>query len=270
MLGALLLSDKPGQPPVWSGIAMNVSEAAEIDPTGAAGPTALQVTGGLFSALQYVLAHPEAGDCFPEDVPTEFVYSRAFPWAGAPAVFAAPQALDVAGFFDPASPRALEAILHGEPAAGRTRVGASPLHGSGTFAVEALPAASALLQLSVDGGSAPALGAAPFNHAPSGAANAYVDRNRAIRTLAPVAAGAEITLDYNLLYGAAEGGVKFVASAATPDGEAPVSNWAAVPQPQLEALLKAAPIEAWLEAEIMANTKLTTVSSGAPIAAAKA
>ena len=260
-----MLSDKAGQAPVWSGIAMNVEDAREIDPTGAAGPTALQVTGGLFSALQYVIAHPESGDCFPEDVPTEFVYSRAFPWSGAPAVFEAPQALAVAGFFDPSAPAAaLAALQHGEPAPGRTTVAPSPLHGNGTFAAAPLPAASCVAQLSVEARFP--LADAPFNHAPTGAANAYVDRNRAVRTLAPVAAGAEITLDYNLLFGAADAAVKFTASAATPGGAAPVTNWAAVPEPALAQLLRTAPIEAWLEAEIMAATKLTTVSTGPVVA----
>ena len=82
-----------------------------------------------------------------------------------------------------------------------------------------------------------------------------------------MAAGAEITLDYNLLFGAADAAVKFTASAATPGGAAPVTNWAAVPEPALAHLLRTAPIEAWLEAEIMAATKLTTVSTGPVVVA---
>jgi hypothetical protein len=38
------------------------------------------VTGGVWSGLQYAIAHPDAGDCFPEDLPSDFVVKAAFPW----------------------------------------------------------------------------------------------------------------------------------------------------------------------------------------------
>ena len=41
--------------------------------------------------------------------------------------------------------------------------------------------------------------AAGFSHADTGAANCYLDRNRAVRTLAPVAKGAALTVDFRLL-----------------------------------------------------------------------
>lgn len=113
MLGALLFSDKPGQAPFWCGIAMNVADAKELDPAGDVGPTPFQVTGGLWSALQYVLQHPNGGDCFPEDVPTPFVMGHAFPWAGQLIAREAPEALEVPALFDPGAPEAMTRIYSG-------------------------------------------------------------------------------------------------------------------------------------------------------------
>ena len=202
LLGALLFSDKPGTPPFWCGIKMDVADALAIDPTGAVGPTPFQVTGGCWAALQFILQHPNEGDCFPEDVPTPFVMERAFPWAGKLEARPAPEALLVPGAFDPLDKAVcLAQIVAGEPQAERVRVGAaSGIHGSGVLAAQALPASCAVAQLAFEPYSildVVTKGALCFNH--SCAPNAYVDRNRAVRTSAPVAAGAEVTIDYSLL-----------------------------------------------------------------------
>lgn len=201
-LGALLYSDKPGKAPFWCGIKMDVADARKIDPTGSVGPTPFQVTGGVWAALQFILAHPGAGDCFPEDLPTQFVIERAFPWAGHLEAREAPEALLVPGAFDPEDKAlCLKQILAGEPKAERIVVGAaSGISGAGVKAAEALPRSCAVAQLAFEPYpifEVATKGAICFNH--SCAANAYVDRNRAVRTLREVAAGEEITLDYSLL-----------------------------------------------------------------------
>jgi hypothetical protein len=202
-LGALLFSSKPGVAPFWCGISLSVKESLSTDPTGACGPTPLQVTGGVWAALQFILQFPDAGDCFPEEVPTPFVVANAFPWAGTLVARPAPEALQVPGLFDPgASDEALNRIMHGEPKAEFTEAKASAIHGTGLFAAQPLPLNTAVAQLSYTGSpleallaAAPAAGGA--NH--SASANAYVDRNRAVRTTVPLAQGEEITVNYALL-----------------------------------------------------------------------
>ena len=204
LLGALLFSDKAGIAPFWCGIKMDVADALAIDPTGAVGPTPFQVTGGLWSALQFILAHPNEGDCFPEDVPTPFVMERAFPWAGVLVARPAPEALLVPGLFDPMDKDAcLAQIRSGEPSeAFSAPLAASAIHGAGVAAAQALPLSCAVAQLAFEPFSVLEVvlagkGRLGFNHSCS--PNAYVDRNRAVRTSCAVAAGAEITLDYSLL-----------------------------------------------------------------------
>jgi hypothetical protein len=207
-LGALLYSDIPGKAPFWCGISLSVRESLLTDPTGSAGPTPLQVTGGVWAALQFILECPNAGDCFPEEVPTPFVVKAAFPWAGTLVAREAPEALLVPGLFDPgAASESLNRILHGEPRADFTRVAPSAAHGAGLFAARPLPLSTAVAQLPYEVSGAWAsplaalLAAAPaaggVNHA--AAPNAYVDRNRAVRTLRAVAEGEEITVSYSLL-----------------------------------------------------------------------
>jgi len=207
-LGCLLFSSKPGVAPFWCGISLNVRESLATDATGSCGPTPLQVTGGVWAALQFILQEPNSGDCFPEEVPTPFVVANAFPWAGTLVARPAPEALLVPGLFDPgAAAESLNRITHGEPSAAFTRAGPSAIHGTGLFAARPLPLSTAVAQLpyEVAGAwasplaallaSAPAAGG--VNHAAS--ANAYVDRNRAVRTLRAVAEGEEITVSYALL-----------------------------------------------------------------------
>jgi hypothetical protein len=214
MLGALLFSDKPGQAPFWCGIQMDVAQALAIDGAGDVGPTPFQVCGGVWSALQYILEFPSAGDCFPEDVPSPFVMTRAFPWAGTLVARPAPEALEVPGLFDPGRADSLADILAGEAAPGRIEVRASPIGGNGTFAAADLALSTNLAQLafepfSILEGVTAGIGG-PYNHSCS--PNAYVDRNRAVRTSRAVKAGEEITLDYSLLSVAGAAG----GEAATP------------------------------------------------------
>lgn len=203
-LGCLLYSSKPGVAPFWCGISLNVHESLATDPSGSVGPTPLQVTGGVWAALQFILQSPDSGDCFPEEVPTPFVVANAFPWAGTLVARPAPEALAVVGLFDPgAAAESLNRILHGEPKPEFTKAGASAIHGEGLFAARPLPLSTAVAQLAFEGGSplavllATAAAAGGANH--SANANAYVDRNRAVRTLRAVAEGEEITVNYSLL-----------------------------------------------------------------------
>jgi homospermidine synthase len=80
---------------------MDVAYAASLDPSQRNGPTPLQVTGGVWVSLQYILKFPNSGDCFPEDVPSDFVMENAFPYAGTLITKPCPEALKVTGFFDP-------------------------------------------------------------------------------------------------------------------------------------------------------------------------
>lgn len=161
------------------------------------GPTPFQVVGGVWAALQYILEHPNAGDNFPEGLPTPFVVKRAFPWAGELIARPAPEALKVAGLFNPGNvDAAWERISHGEPVTSRVTKDAAT---GGMAAAAALPVACALTQLSFTEDVLAQVKALGFAHAESGAANAYVDRNKAVRTSTAVAAGAPVTLDHRLL-----------------------------------------------------------------------
>ena len=159
----------------------------------------------MWAAFQFIVQQPNSGDCFPEDVPTPFVVAHAFPWAGELIARSVPEALEVPALFDPGNMEAsLSLCLHGEPKPEFTTTGPSPIHGSGLFAAIALPLSTAVAQLTFDGTALAVLIAAPaaaggVNHASGAAASAYVDRNRAVRTLRALAAGEEITVDYSLL-----------------------------------------------------------------------
>lgn len=203
-LGCLLFSSNPATPPFWCGISLNVGESLTIDPEGNVGPTPLQVTGGVWAALQFILQCPDSGDCFPEEVPTPFVVANAFPWAGTLVARPAPEASAVVGLFNPGKlDESLNRIMHGEPKAEFTTVQPSAIHGSGLFAASPLPINTAIAQLPFEGGSplAVLLAATPaaggVNH--SATPNAYVDRNRAVRTFVPLAQGEEVTINYSLL-----------------------------------------------------------------------
>jgi len=82
MLGVVLLSSLPGRDPMWCGVNMKVSDAALQDPSLETGPTTLEVMGGIWAGLKYIVTHPDAGDHFSEDLPTDFVLGHAFPFAG--------------------------------------------------------------------------------------------------------------------------------------------------------------------------------------------
>lgn len=198
LLGALLFSNKPNTPPFWCGIHMDVADANVIDSLGDVGPTPFQVTGGLWSALCYIMEHPDAGDCFPEMVPTPFVVSHAFPWAGTLIARSAPEALLVPGLFDPSSPDSLNQILNGEPAEGRIAVQeGSKIHGKGVFALIDLPLSCNVQQLAYEPfGILDVISATAYNH--SDTPNAYIDRNRAVRTSRAITKGEEITINYSL------------------------------------------------------------------------
>jgi homospermidine synthase len=92
-LGALIMSDKADTPPHWCGIYMSVAQAALVDPTQNSGPTPLQVAAGVWTALRYILANPDIGDCFSEDLPSDFVFDTCMPWAGELHVRPAPDAV---------------------------------------------------------------------------------------------------------------------------------------------------------------------------------
>jgi hypothetical protein len=208
---------------------MDVGDAAAIDPTGAVGPTAFQVTGGIWAALQYICQHPAAGDLFSEDLPSDFVLSWVFPWSGRLIARAAPEAKAVVGFFDPAAPDALAKLKAAQvdTTGARLSVKASPIHGEGTFAnVDLLPG-TAIVQLSFEGDVIPA--DLRINH--SCAANAYIDRNRLVRTLSAVPAGGEITLDYGMTRVAADTTVQIAECKCGAAGgcRRTVTNWTCAP-----------------------------------------
>lgn len=198
-IGVVLLSSKAGQVPFWCGNLMTVADAAEFDSTRKNGPTPMQVVGGVWAAIQFILKNPDAGDCYPEDVPTEFVMEHAFPYAGRLIARPCPEALQVRGFFDPAAEDVMDRILANQLDTSRTKKGKSRIHGSGIFAFKPLLAGTVVAQLPI---SQPVLTSRQFktsnhfNH--SCAPNAYVDRNHAVRTLSAVRKGEEITIDYAL------------------------------------------------------------------------
>merc|ERR1719183_192381 len=117
---------------------MTVADAAEFDSTRKNGPTPMQVVGGVWAAIQFILKNPDAGDCYPEDVPTEFVMEHAFPYAGRLIARPCPEALQVRGFFDPAAEDVMDRILANQLDTSRTKKGKSRIHGSGIFAFKPL------------------------------------------------------------------------------------------------------------------------------------
>jgi len=198
MLGCLLFPEDETKAPFWCGITQTVSGSAAIDPTGGVGPTPFQVVGGVWSALQYVLRFPDAGDNFPEGLPTPFIMANAFPWAGELVARPAPEARAVTNLFNPGKvDKCAAEIAVGEPAPGRAVPAPGSAGGASVAGVD-LPATAALVQLTYD---APVLAAAAaaFAHAPAPEANCFVDRNRAVRTLRSVPAGGALTLDHRLL-----------------------------------------------------------------------
>lgn len=207
-IGVILLSNKPDREPFWCGLTMSVDDAFQMDSSGVNGPTPMQVMGGVWTALQFIIQHPQAGECFPEEIPTDFVIEKAFPWSGQLLARPCPEALRVPGFFDPAAPDALERIRAGAVDATRIEIRSSSIHGNGSFATKTMLPGTVIVQLPLAG---PVVRSAGFclNH--SCCPNSYVDRNRAVRTLKAVAVDEEITIDYALT---AEQGCKVSTSAA--------------------------------------------------------
>ena len=127
--------------------------------------------------------------------PTPFVVEHAFPYAGTLIARPAPEALKVTSLFNPGNvEECWTKISTGEPDSTRVTKGEA-----GLVAAGALTPATALVQLSYETDVSASVPAAGFTHADTGAANCYVDRNRAVRTLAAVPAGAPLTLDFRLL-----------------------------------------------------------------------
>lgn len=251
-IGVILLSSKHGREPFWCGLSMNVGDAAEMDSTGGSGPTALQVMAGVWTSLQYIISHPQRGDCFPEDLPTDFVISTAFPWAGRLLARPCPEALTLPGFFDPAASDAFARLKAGAMEAGRVEVRTSSIHGSGSFATKALLPGTVVAQLALSGPIASE--AAGFNHCCC--PNAYVDRNHAIRTMADVAQGEEVTIDYAMT--AARGSQDLASASITTCNcgaascRKSVSDWAALPAGGLLRYMKTLPIMREVEEDIHA------------------
>ena len=152
----------------------------------------------MWAAFQFILQHPAAGDCFPEDVPTPFVVQYAFPWAGELIARPAPEALEVPGLFDPGNAvTSLSLALHGEP---KPEFTVTAPGGKGLSAAIDLPLSTAVLQLKYEGTPLAALvNNGAVAHAGPADASAYVDRNRCVRTLRALAAGEAVTVDFSLL-----------------------------------------------------------------------
>eukprot|EP00667_Euglena_gracilis_P005281 EG_transcript_5317 len=240
MLGVVLLSKNREQLPMWCGVCMRVSDAAVLDPTGECGPTSLQVAAGVWTGLQYIQHRPAAGDCFPEDVPTDFVLRHAFPWTGELLVRPCPEALAVPGFFDPSLEDAGKRVLGGVCAA--DRIVAAPVGvGKGVRAAHALLPGAILQRL--------APGALPFRHSCS--PNAYMDRNSFVRTLRRIGTGEEVTLDYALLpqHLGSDSEPTPPCCCMAPTCRRVVSGWTGLPAAERLRLLSTLPLPVELELE---------------------
>jgi homospermidine synthase len=78
-VGALLLfNNNRGW---WAGSIMDEFDAAKLF-NHKYGPTILQVTGGVFSAFEWMCQNPNAGNKWPEDLDTEYVIDKASPYLG--------------------------------------------------------------------------------------------------------------------------------------------------------------------------------------------
>jgi len=238
---------QPARDPFYCGIIMDVADAAAIDPTGSVGPTAFQVTGGIWAALQYICEHPAAGDLFSEDLPSDFVLSWVFPWSGRLIARSAPEAKEVVGLFDPAAPDALAKLKAAQVDAARVSVKASPIHGEGTFANADLIPSTAIVQLSFEGDVIPA--DLRINH--SCQANAFIDRNRLVRTLTDVPAGTEITLDYGMSAVAADTTVKVAGcKCGAVRCRGTVTNWTTLPASDLRVYVAGVPASEVIQTDI--------------------
>jgi hypothetical protein len=93
----------------------------------------------------------------------------------------------------------------------------------------------------------------PFNH--SCTPNAYLDRNRAIRTLRAIPAGEEITIDYAMTATRAAAGpataiAKCLCKSAGCRGS--VTNWLALPAAAIATYLESAPFDREVEEDVYA------------------
>jgi homospermidine synthase len=64
----------------WTGSLLDIHEARRLAPGQNA--TTLQVAAGVLGAVAWVLDHPDAGVCLPDDLPHEDVLARAVPYLG--------------------------------------------------------------------------------------------------------------------------------------------------------------------------------------------
>ncbi|GMH54663.1 hypothetical protein TL16_g01719 [Triparma laevis f. inornata] len=213
-LGVILLSET--WDPFFCGVTLTVDDAALQDPSKKCGPTPLQVCGGVWSCLRFIVDQPLAGDCFPEDVPTPFVMAHALPGAGTLTCCPCPEALAVPAFFDPSAPDAGDVILAATLAPGNGVGGDALAHDdalaetSGVGVVTPIALARLERMAPIEGAKKGVAATEtivrtagfPFNH--SCAPNCYLDRNRAVKTMGPMAAGAELTVDYALTASAAK------------------------------------------------------------------
>lgn len=76
--GALIMGHKYNS--WWTGSILNIKEARKLIPGQNA--TTIQVAIGVVSAIIWMLDNPEAGICFPEDLPYEYVLNIAKPYLG--------------------------------------------------------------------------------------------------------------------------------------------------------------------------------------------
>lgn len=205
--------------------------------------------GGIWAGLKYIVTHPDAGDHFSEDLPTDFVLAHAFPWAGRLLTRPCPEVLQIPGFFDPSAPNVMERVRSGTIDPKRIDQRSSAVHGTGTFAsVDMLPG-TAVQQLPLRG-PVRLSRKAPYNH--SCAANAYVDRNRMIRTIHEVPAGEEVTLDYALLGPRDRAGVPPIVDCrcGAPDCRQVIGDWSLIPSQLLLRIITTLPILTEVEEDI--------------------
>lgn len=196
-LGALLKSNKPGVAPFWCGASLNVGGALALDKDGTAGPTSLQVIGGLWSAITFVLQNKNAGECQSEDLPTSHVIKTCFPLCGQLVCRSAPESAGLVNVFDPAGVDQMNILECGMPDAKRVEVKESQIHGKGTFAAVAMNISTLASCLPTEPAMDSQIGESQINHSCN--PNAYVDRHWNVRTSKAVEVGEEITIDYSTL-----------------------------------------------------------------------
>jgi hypothetical protein len=246
ILGAILISDKAGQVPFYCGIEMFVKDALVFDPSGSVTPTAFQVVGGVWCALLFTLTHDNLGEKFPEDLPTDFVMSRVFPYSGRLVTRSVPEMSKVIGCFDPSADNALDLIMGGIPKAvgnGTTHFGPGNGNANATgktlFATTAFAAGAAIVQLTYTGSLDVDVRQAVGHSCDP---NAYVDRNRTLRAWKDIAANEAISVDYRLFFTATDNATKLSCACGAKSCCGDVTNWTTIPIPTVRKYLESAPV----------------------------